>query len=210
MLDVARATTRTSLDGRLGASTCSPRRAPARRRTPDWRCPSRATCSGLGGPRDFNAAALEAGAGGGRRRASGLVPVEAGETVQWQVFAAGPRQLPDVGEADRGAAGGAGRRPPTTSADLDVARWRPEVADALMNLHHRPALEAPLGHPAAVRRPRRARAAGVGDRRTSRSRTTAARCRRTRWGSAVALLQPLDRAARRAVVAACSPEVWPP
>lgn len=162
---------------------------------------------GLGGPRDFNAAALEAGqavvAGG-----LGLVPVEQGETVQWQVFGAGPRQLPDVGEADRGL------RETLVStagdlADLDVAKWRPEAADALMNLHHRPALEAPLGTP-----PRCADLAARGlqawaivdlaldDDGGALSSYEVERRR--------GLLQPLGRAARRAVVAACSPEVWPP
>ena len=74
------------------------------------------------------------------------------------------RQLPDVGEADRtlresllGAA--------DDLADLEVARWRPEAADALMNLHHRPHGRGAARHPAAVRRPGRPRAAGVGHRR---------------------------------------------
>ena len=162
---------------------------------------------GLGGPRDFNAAALEAGqavvAGG-----LGLVPVEQGETVQWQVFDASPRQLPDVGEADRGL------RETLVStagdlADLDVARWRPEAADALMNLHHRPALEAPLGIP-----PRCADLAARGlqawaivdlaldDDGGALSSYEVERRRD--------VLRPLGRAARRAIVAACSPEVWPP
>ena len=77
---------------------------------------------GLGGPRDFNAAALEAGqavvAG-----ALGLVPVEQGETVQWQVFEAGPRQWPELGEADRGLREAA-RAPisPATSPTLHLAK----------------------------------------------------------------------------------------
>ena len=162
---------------------------------------------GLGGPRAFNVAALEAGqavvAG-----SLGLVPVEQGETVQWQVFEAGPRQVPDVGEADRGL------RETLVStagdlADLEVAKWRPEAADALMNLHHRPALEAPLGTP-----PRCADLAARGlqawaivdlaldDDGGALSSYEVERRR--------GLLQPLGRAARRAVVAACSPEVWPP
>ena len=117
----------------------------AGRRTPDWRCPSTATRWAWAARVDFNAAALEAGQAvvvGDL----GLVPEEQGETVQWHAHEASRRQLPDVGEADRtlrgallGAAG--------DLADLEVARWRPEAADALMNLHHRPSLDAPLGTP---------------------------------------------------------------
>jgi hypothetical protein len=161
---------------------------------------------GLGGPRGFNEAALEAGqaivAGG-----VGLVPEERGETVQWRVFEASARQLPDVGEADRslresliGAAG--------DLAALDVARWRPEAADALMNLHHRPALEAPLGTPARCvdLAARGLQAWAIVDLALADDggAISAYEIERRRG-----LLQPLGRAARRAIVAACSPEVWP-
>ena len=162
---------------------------------------------GLGGPRAFNEAALEAGQAVVVGRL-GLVPVEQGDTVQWRPLEAAPRQLPDVGEADRalresllGAAG--------DLAALDVARWRPEAADALMNLHHRPALDAPLGTP-----PRCVDLAARGlqawaivdlalvDDGGALSSYEVERRR--------ALLQPLARTARRAIVAACSPAVWPP
>ena len=72
---------------------------------------------GLGGPRDFNGAALEAGQAvvvGDL----GLVPEEQGETVQWQPLEASRRQLPDVGEADRtlrGALLGAAEDRPTST-----------------------------------------------------------------------------------------------
>lgn len=161
---------------------------------------------GLGGPRDFNAAAMDAGqavvAG-----SLGLVPEEQGETVQWRAVEADRRQLPDVGEADRTLREsllGAAR----DLADLEVARWRPEAADALMNLHHRPTVRAPLGTP-----PRCADLAARGlqawaivdlalvDDGGALSSYEAERRR--------GVLQPLGRAARRALVAACSPEVWP-
>ena len=161
---------------------------------------------GLGGPRDFNAAAMDAGqavvAG-----TLGLVPDEQGETVQWRPHDAAPRQLPDVGEADRtlretllGAAG--------DLADLEVARWRPEAADALMNLHHRPQVEAPLGTP-----PRCVDLAARGLQAWAIVDLALAddggALSSYEVGQRRGLLQPLGRAARRAIVAACSPEVWP-
>jgi len=161
---------------------------------------------GLGGPLAFNAAALDAGQAvvvG----ATGLVPEEVGETVQWQVHPAGRRQLPDVGEADRGL-----RATLVTTAgdlaDLEVARWRPEAADALMNLHHRPSLDAPLGTPPACvdLAARGMQAWAIADLalEDDGGALTSYDVERRRG-----LLQPLERAARRAVVAACSPEVWP-
>ena len=161
---------------------------------------------GLGGPPELNAAALEAGQAvvvGDL----GLVPAEVGDTVQWSPLPAARRQLPDVGEADRGL-----RQALTTTAtelaDLDVARWRPEVADALMDLHHRPHLAAPLGTP-----PRCVDLAARG----LQAWTIVDLALEDDGGAISAheaeqrrgLLQPLGRAARRALVAACSPEVWP-
>jgi hypothetical protein len=162
---------------------------------------------GLGGPPAFNAAALDAGQAvvvGDL----GLVPEEQGETVQWRTFEATRRQLPDVGEADRGLReellGAA-----ADLADLDVARWRPEAADALMNLHHRPAVDAPLGTPARCvdLAARGLQAWAIVDLALADDggAVSAYEVERRR-----ALLQPLGRAARRAIVAACSPEVWPP
>ena len=88
---------------------------------------------GIGGPADFSSAALDAEeavvAG-----AIGLVPRRVGGAVEWTAYAASPRQLVDVGEADREL-----RRALQESASalvaLDVARWRPEAADELMDLH---------------------------------------------------------------------------
>jgi hypothetical protein len=165
--------------------------------------------TGLGGPAAFNAAALEAGeavvaSGAGL----GLVPTRVGAANVWQAFPAQPRQLPDVGEADREL-----RSTLLDSANrlaaLDVARWRPEVADELMDLRHPRPVTAPPGIPGRcldlAGRGLRAMTivdlaladdGGALSSREIEQRRTA--------------LQPLDRAGRRALVAACSPEAWPP
>jgi len=161
---------------------------------------------GLGGPMAFNAAALDAGQAV-LVGVIGLVPEEVGETVQWTVQPAAPRQLPDVGEADR-ALRATLAATADDLADLDVSRWRPEAADALMNLHHRPTLDAPLGTPAvcAALAARGMQAWAIADLalQDDGGALTSYDAEQRRG-----LLQPLERAARRAVVAACSPEVWP-
>ena len=118
------------------------------------------------------------------------------------------RQLPDVGEADR-ALRGALLESADALARLDVARWRPEVADRLMNLRHRDPVAAPPGVPGrcAELAARGLQALEIVDLAL---RTTAGRSGRTRSASAGGALVPLERAGRRALVAACSPEVWPP
>lgn len=164
---------------------------------------------GLGGPPAFNADALAAGEGVVVSGAGvGLVPHRAGAAIVWTAHPADRRQLPDVGEADREL-----RVALLESAEglarLDVARWRPEVADRLMNLRHREALPAPEGLP-----PRCVDLAARGLQATSivelaleddGGAVTAAGIEQRR-----AALVPLDRAGRRALVAACSPEAWPP
>ena len=161
---------------------------------------------GIGGPRELSAAALEAGeavvAG-----SIGLVPHRVGAAVEWTAYAAAPRQLTDVGEADRGLRR-ALQEAATALADLDVARWRPEAADALMNLHRPPRLDPPPGTPTrcADLAARALQAGAIVDLALEDE------------GGAVSLgeaalrrasLQPLAGAARRALAAACSPEVWP-
>lgn len=164
---------------------------------------------GLGGPRAFNTAALEAGeavvaAGIG----VGLVPERTGAATVWTCRPAERRQLPDVGEADRDLRGTL-----LATADrlarLDVARWRPEVADELMDLRHRAPLPAPEGVPERcvdlAARGLQALAVvelALGDdgAAVSASEATARRD----------ALLPLARSGRRALTAACSPEVWPP
>ena len=164
---------------------------------------------GLGGPSDFNAAGLEEGEavvvlGAG----IGLVPGRVGAAVTWRAYRAERRPLPDVGEADRSlrevlieVAGDLAR--------LDVARWRPEVADRLSNLRRRPRLDSPDGvPPRCVDLASRALQAldivdlaldGDGGAVTSYEADSRRRA-----------LVPLARAGRRALVAASSPEVWPP
>ncbi len=164
---------------------------------------------GLGGPVSFNAAALEAGeAVVCPDGATGLVPLRIGPTYQWIALEAGRRQLPDVGEADRGL-----RAALLESAELlarlDVARWRPEVADELLNLRRVSGLEAPPGVPArcvdlAARGLQALGIAGLALEDDGGALTAAdAEARRL-------AIVPLDRAGRRALTAACSPEVWPP
>lgn len=164
---------------------------------------------GLGGPPPFNHDALEAGeavvvTGTGL----GLVPERTGGAVVWVAQPAQRRQLPDVGEAGRelraallDAAGSLAR--------LDVARWRPEVADQLMNLRHRDGVPAPPGVPEAcadlVSRGLQAAAIVELALEDDGGAVTAYDAAERR-----AALRPLERAARRALVAACSPEVWPP
>ena len=119
------------------------------------------------------------------------------------------RQLPDVGEADRGL-----RAALLESAELlarlDVARWRPEVADELLNLRRVSALEAPPGVPPRCvdLAARGLQALGIADAGAGGRRRCADR-RRGRGPARLAIV-PLDRAGRRALTAACSPEVWPP
>lgn len=161
---------------------------------------------GLGGPRGFNDAAIDAGEAvvlGGWS----VVPEVVGEVCHWRVHEAAPRQLPDVGEADRNL-----RSALLDSANelaaLDVARWRPEVADRLLNLGHRPDLDAPLGTPdrCADLAARGLQGWAIADLALEDDGGAVSVFEMSARSSA---LQPLERAARRALVAACSPEVWP-
>lgn len=162
---------------------------------------------GLGGPPALSSAALESGeavvAG-----ALGLVPRRVGAAVEWTAYAASPRQVSDVGEADR-ALRLALQETAGALAELDVARWRPEAADELMNLHHPPRLKAPSGTPARcvdlAARSLHAGAIAELALEDDGGAVSAAEADRRR-----AALTPLAATARRGLVAACSPEVWPP
>lgn len=164
---------------------------------------------GLGGPASFNAGALNEGEAVvvvGTH--VGLVPVRVGAAVTWVAHRAQPRQLPDVGEADR-ALRAALLETANALALLDVARWRPEVADRLLNLRHRAPVAAPVGVPArcvelAARGLQALEIAELGMADDSGELTAyEVEVRRTS-------LRPLERAGRQALVAACSPEAWPP
>jgi hypothetical protein len=165
--------------------------------------------AGLGGPVDFNTLAMATGeavvlCGAGL----GLVPYRAGSGVVWRCLPAHQRQLVDVGEADRGLRASMARTA-TALAALDVARWRPEVADELMNLRHRATFAAPLGTP-----PRVVELAG----RAVQALAIVDLALEDAGGAMTAYeiderertLLPLGDAARAALIAACSPECWPP
>ncbi len=164
--------------------------------------------AGLGGPATFNAAAFEAGEALVAVGAEiGLVPRRVGPTVEWTAYPAARRQVPDIGEADREL-----RSTLLTSAsvlaELDVARWRPEVADELMNLRRLSVPTSPPGVPprCAELAARGLQALGIADLALADDggalSAVAAEQRR-------AAIAPLDQAGRRALVAACSPEAWP-
>ena len=164
---------------------------------------------GLGGPAAFNGAAVDAGeavvAVGAE---TGLVPARVGPTVEWTSYAASRRQVPDVGEADREL-----RATLLSSAnalaDLEVARWRPDVADELIDLRRLRLPTVPPGVPSrcAELAARALQAIGVAELALADDggavTATPAELRR-------AAIVPLDLAGRRALVAACSPEAWPP
>ena len=159
---------------------------------------------GLAGPAAFNSEALDTGEGVVLTGADlGLVPHRVGAGVQWEAMpAVSRRQLPDPSEADallrRTLLG-------TTEAlaELDVARWRPEVADELMALRRRTDLALPTGMA-----PRAVRLAEL----SSRCRVIVELALEDEGGAVTAAeadsrreaLLPLDHAARRGLVAACS------
>jgi hypothetical protein len=165
---------------------------------------------GLAGPPGFNVEALEAGEAVVLEDVDlGLVPHREGAGVQWVCHrAASHRQVPAPPEAESVLRHRL-LRAAEALAELDVARWRPELADELM------AVRAPMDLPVpAVMAPGAVRLASL-----------AARCRRVvalalvDEGASVtaaeadarrAALLPLEQASRRALVTASSPRVWPP
>ena len=159
--------------------------------------------TGLAGPTGFNTAAVDAGeavllAGAGL----GLVPRVDARTVLWEVLPAEPAPLLDPAEA-----GTSLRRTLLEVTDrlvaLDVAAWQPEIPDLLLNLRHRDDVPLPPGiHPGRVEAVERAVlcleivALALADDGGAVSSYE--------MGQRRAALTDLDRAARRALVAACS------
>jgi hypothetical protein len=159
---------------------------------------------GLGGPGPFNAEVVEAGEGVVLDGADlGLVPHPAGAGVVWSCHhALSHRQLPDPSEADVSLRQ-ALLRTTDVLADLEVARWRPDVADELIALRGTP----DFGFPETMS-PRAVRLAAL----ATRCRAIVDLALDDDGGSITAAeadarrqaLAPLDHAARRGLVAACT------
>jgi len=170
--------------------------------------PTEGDLLGLGGPVALNAAAVDAGGALLSYPADvAAVPWTVGSGTTWTLYAAQRRQLPDVGEADRAlrraTLDGARRL-----AELDVARWSPDTVDSFDDLRRPPEVDAPPGTP-----PECVGLAVRGVLMEALVRTALAD-----HGGAVSAvevmarrdaLEELSRHARRALVAACSVEVWP-
>lgn len=159
---------------------------------------------GLAGPGDFNAEVVDAGEGVVLEGADlGLVPHRAGAGVVWTCHkAVSLRQVPDPSEADQ-TLRQALLRTSDVLADLDVARWRPEVADELMALR----THTDYAFPTAMA-PRAVRLAAL----ATRCRTIVDLALEDDGGAITAAeaearrqaMGPLDHAARRGLVAACA------
>lgn len=167
---------------------------------------------GVAGPPDFSMAATEAGEavialGVPTEPGIGWVPVRVGSAVEWSSYDARRRVPPDLGDADRAL-----RRTLLEAANelarLDVARWQPEVADALHDLRAGAPVEAPAGTPVrAVDLARRALHLGAVVELALDSEGAAVSAGEI--AARRAALVPLGTAARHALSAACSPDGWP-
>lgn len=164
---------------------------------------------GLAGPAPFNEAALESGRAVVVAGASiGLIPAYVGPAVQWTVMPATAPPPPDLGEADR-ALRLALIDAAESLAALDVAKWKPEIADALLDIRKIGRSDgddlAPGYEPRAVKAAATARRclaiaeAALEDDGAAITRVDADARRHA--------VLALASAARRALVAACSPPV---
>ena len=156
---------------------------------------------GLGGPASFNVAATDAGEAVVAGHV-GLVPEVDARTVVWRAHPAG--RVPWVDERETAAELKVALSDVTRRlVDLDVAAWQPEIPDLLLDLRHRAPLPLPPGYDARrVETTERAvlcldivALARVGDG----GAVSAYEMDRRRVA-----LDDLDRAARRALVGACS------
>lgn len=164
---------------------------------------------GLRGPATFTTAAVDAGEAVLLLGAeAGWVPATVGRAVEWTVHEATRRPPADLGDADRELRA-AVRETAEGLARLDVARWRPEVADLLHDLRAGAPVPAPPGVPA--------RAHDLARRSLHLSEVVDVAL--ADEGAAVSAseiaarrdaLVPLDRAVRRGLTAAFSPDGWPP
>lgn len=176
---------------------------------------------GLPGPGPFATGALDLGAGvllTGPGPATGLLPVERPGAVHWRaevvpggpLAPAWPAGLPSLAEADRDLAA-AVREATALLAGLDLARLDPDVAPALAALRDGrldgeplPACYPPQAQGVLARGRRLAALVDLA-RATDGAAVTAGESAARR-----AALDPLDRAARRAVAAACNAVLEPP
>ncbi len=161
---------------------------------------------GLGGPASFNVAATDAGEAVVAGHV-GLVPEVDARTVVWRAHPAEP--VPWVDERETAAELKVALSDVTRRlVDLDVAAWQPDIPDLLLDLRHRAPLPLPPGYDARrVETTERAvlcldivELARVGDG----GAVSAYEMDRRRRA-----LDDLDRAARRALVGACSARAPP-
>ncbi|MDX6308357.1 MAG: hypothetical protein QOI06_1403 [Nocardioidaceae bacterium] len=160
---------------------------------------------GLGGPADFNVDVIDAAEGVVLHGADiGLVPLRVGTLTRWEAEPAHPPPyLPAVAESDR-ALRAALLEAADRLADLDVASWRPEVADALITLRRAADLDdlSPFASAQSARLAHEALRASsiVAMARADDGGAVSA----SQVAQRAAALQPLDRAARAGLVAATS------
>lgn len=156
---------------------------------------------GLGGPADFNLAAIEAGQAVVVGPV-GLVPQVDARTVVWQAYPA--EQVPWVDARETAADLKVALVQVTRRlVDLEVAAWQPEIPDLLLNLRHRAPLPFPRGcDPRRVETAERAvLCLDIIELARSGEGGAVSAYEMDRRRSA---LGDLDRAARRALVGACS------